>query len=431
MVKKVWDFLKIYIVIYLVLIFSFIALLYVAAIIPETERFKAKMKESSEIMLERAERYNGNYSRIIGACQLDDFTDCIILNLAYCLDPDNVVTQYYRYIPGNEIRAMALHEAVENPEQTEKQEYSRYWHGHPAVVRIVHCLFSVRHLYQLIGAFTLVLTVVACLVVYRKNGFLPAVILGLSMAMSSFFVFSLSLQFYPVFWIGLASVIFLCWQDKSSWRMPAFFAIGMICPFFDFLTVPAVTLVMPMMVVCGYDMLRAESENKEAGKRLQKFLLIFCGYAVAWGCGYILSWGTKILFAAFAIGNLQKSLNTILFRVGASNYAELPAFSRMDSVLLNIETFLSINGYFPILIFLFYIAVLLWNLYLYKCKKVFFDWIIFSGYVLIALLPLGMIFVSANHAYIHVWFTYRGVVFAYSAFLMTITAFRPVIQKSE
>ncbi len=425
--KTVWNFLKKYVVIYVVLICSFIVLLYISALLPHTGRFKANMKKSADVMMERAKRFNGNYSRSANV-MLDDFTDCIILNHAYNADPDYAVTQYHRVVPGNKVKAVDLRESMINPEQTVKRDYSRYWHGHPAVMKIAHLFLGVNQLYSIIGTFTLVLTVFACLLVSRIFGFLPALILGISMAMSSFHAFSLSLQYYPVYWIGLSGVIFLCLQNKQEWRLPVFFALGMICPFFDFLTAPSVTLVMPMMVVCGYDMLTAETGKADKQKILYLFIKIFCGYAAAWGAGYILSWGTKILLAACVSGNLQSSLNAILFRSGSSNYGN---FSRPGVVLKNVKYCLSMNWYLILFSIFAYSVCFIRNISRCKCKKMVFDRNIFAGYLLLAMIPLGFIFVSANHAHIHTWFTYRGVIFSFAAGLMTVTAFRPVVRMQK
>lgn len=415
-------FLKIsrYGIIYITLTGVFAGLLIASAALLHTRKFKKLMERSSSILVRQGPYPYAYY----GGCKMDNHTDSLILNVAFAFDPDEPVQ--------SSLRTLCYHEGETNLDSTvclkhlvegKKAEmqpylYWRYWFGQSAVMKILHYIWHLGKIYPLYGAITLLLAIIGCSYALQsgKTAFLSLFFL---LALCNFQVFFQSLQYPPIFWIGLAGLIWMCRQKETSRRGPAFFALGMLTAYFDLLTVPVLSFGIPALIICGKDTLALG--NEKSGWK--SYLNIWFGYPAAWLAGYIMSWGTKILLSLPACGSVRQAMHQILLR-SSSTYQGL-RISRWEAVGKNFE-FLYNHSQLLLYSAGIIAAVLLILALIYLKKgQVGFHFPLFTGYILLAALPVAVILLMANHTYLHAYMTYRGLALTFAALLMSLTAFQP------
>ena len=415
-------FIKIsrYGIIYIILTGIFVGLLFASAALPHIRKFKKLMERSSNILVRQGPYPYAYY----GGCKMDNHTDSLILNVAFSFDPNEPVQ--------SSLRSLCYHEGETNPDSTvclkhliegkqaEMQPYLywRYWFGQSAVMKILHYVWHLGKIYPLYGAITMLLAVIGCSYALRsgKTAFSSLFFL---LALCNFQVFFQSLQYPPVFWIGLAGLIWMGRQKETSGRGPAFFTLGMLTAYFDLLTAPILSFGIPALIICGKDTLA--SGNEKSGWK--SYLCIWFGYPAAWLAGYIMSWGTKILLSIPVCGSVRQALHQILLRSG-STYRGL-GISRWKAVEQNFEFLYDHSQLLLYSAVIFAVVLLVLALIHLKKGHVEFHFPLFTGYIFLAALPLAVILLMANHTYLHAYMTYRGLALTVAALLMSLTAFQP------
>lgn len=418
--RKICRGLRVYTVIYLILIVCFLGLLYVSALLPHSRKFVRNMRRSAALL----EREGGLFPTA-GNVMLDHFSDATILNIAFgfhSVSPLDFILCPWHVDKKGKDKVRDLNELVRGNTMNMKcLYYYRYWHGHSAIMKLCHYFWSLKKIYALIGAVTFFLAVLACILVYERFGKLPTFALFALLALCNFHVFFLSLQFYPVMWLGLGGLIWFCFKNDISGRRPAFFALGMLCAYFDFLTAPVLAFGIPALIVCGQDTVRAEETGKINWKSWGG---IWCGYPAAYLAGYVLSWGAKIVMGGVASHDFGEVWYRILLRSGSSLTDGTP-FSRWRALAANFDCLYSKSQICFYLVCFCFGVLLLANLIRLKQREARFDCFMFAGYLFLAVMPIAVILLLANHAMIHFWFTCRGLTLTVAACLMTLTAFHP------
>ena len=377
------------------------------------------MRRSARILAK-----GGDYPEMTGVT-LDNCTDSVILNVAYSLDPKRPVRSSMELVcyAKSGLTATQVLLQMTNGKNADlgKGYYERYWFGQSAVMKLLHYFWHLDKIYVLYGSLVLLLSVFAVLQAYKSSGTVGVLALFFLLALCSFQVFFQSLQFSPVIFIGLAGMIWmLCSRQDPCWRGPFFYALGMLTAFFDLLTAPILAFGIPALFICGKDFLQAESA---AGRTWKNWFRIWCGYPAAWLAGYIMSWGTKILLGICFAGNAQEVFQQIFLRIGTSDRSM--EFTRWQSIGKNFQ-FLYDNSQLVLLlagiILVLFLAV---KIYQWKKHKLVFNGVLFLGYLMLALMPVAVIFLMANHTYVHGWMTYRGLALTFAALFMSLTAFQP------
>lgn len=419
------SFLKkfsVYVLIYFSLIAVFIGLLTVCAALPRTKLFEKNMKHSSKDLT-----VNGDYYHS-GGVRMDNYTDSLILNIAYGWDPrspfDSAVRAVYSYYtePG-EKGVRDLQYLVEGQQQCKRKKYFywRYWFGQSAIIKIMHYAMSLKKLYAFIGFISMSLLFLCCLQTLNHCGKLEAFSLFILLGLCNFHAFFLSLQYYPVIWIGLGGLLFLFRKDNLTLRGPVFFTLGMLTAYFDLLTAPVLTLGIPALIICGKDLHR-ETVNGNTGWKT--WLRIWFGYPAIWLAGYAASWGTKILLGIWCCGTWNQFIHQITLRTGSVHLER--KISRGSALLRNVNNVIHDSTLVFILLLVVMAVVLIMYLLELNRGRLFFDIRFFLGYLTLAVIPVAVILLMANHTFLHAYFTYRGMALSFAAIFMTLTAFRPV-----
>ena len=175
--------------------------------------------------------------------------------------------------------------------------YARYWHGYLIYVKPLLCLFSfgmIRKVGVVLQALLLV-CILWRLVKVRR----PLVALGFWLGYVTVSVKAIGycLQYWPATFgmLFTSLAIVLMWERKavSLSRLSLLFTItGAAINYFDFLTYPLVTLVVPLLLLFA---LEGSSDPRRA-------LSVFVVCALSWALAYALMWILKWLLATVLTG---------------------------------------------------------------------------------------------------------------------------------
>ncbi|MBR7144567.1 MAG: hypothetical protein IKD10_06445 [Lentisphaeria bacterium] len=260
-----------YFAVYAILIGVFILVSTIAAFLPENKAFvKNAQKSVSRISGEDLTRYilfHGKHNcPMLWGALLDDFTDCLILNCAlnYGKNGDGSFKSamqnniLYKTCPNPEVNwreknigAMVKYPDLQQP-NTASAPYSRYWFGTSALVKISHYLFSLQYIYSILGVTVLLLTFLVFNEIVKKSGNIYGIAFVFLMGGLNFYVCFQSLQYSPVFIIALAGIYIFRSKTGKCCNINLFlFILGMICAYFDLLTTPLITALLPLFFLRG------------------------------------------------------------------------------------------------------------------------------------------------------------------------------------
>ena len=420
MIKKI----ALYAATYLLFIIIFIITLTISSSFSST-KIEKNIKQASEILLKEGNRKIVDIPYRNIKMQFDNYTDALMLNTAYSIDAS---TPFYscmvvrkNFIPGvtNEIYQDRVGELkssskygyhnevgelndLMNQEKMESYEYARYWHGYLTVIRPLFLFFNLTQLRIVLLIILVVLAIYLLYLITKKLNGIIAVIFFCSMIWSEYFFLCFSLQGIFVFLIAMISSIVILERDSKIINFGlGFFIIGMLTNFFDFLTVPLITLFLPLIL---YFLLKQKTETNQT---IKSILVKMIQLSMLWGIGYVLTWGTKwILFdICFNRDLIKVALQQVFYRS-----AQDANITWLHSIISNLQYWK--NGMICSII----ISVIAFNIQIirkkitlnqnYPLKEIFIQSFL---YIIIGLIPIVWYAIIANHSYYHAFFTYRNL----------------------
>ena len=182
-----------------------------------------------------------------------------------------------------------------------------------------------------------------------------------------------------------------------------FFIAGGCATFFDLLTVPVLTLGMPLVMVILL-------KTKE-GTNIKDIIIEIIKLSFLWGIAYATLWASKWIIASIILHRnvITEALECILFRTNGNE--QYPA-TRLGAIRENLSyIFNSVT--IPVYISIFVI----WIIALIRKRKNIKDMKSIIPLILVALYPYAWYFAFAGHSTIHAWFTYRSQAIAIFAIL--------------
>lgn len=228
----------------------------------------------------------------------------------------------------------------------------------------------------------------------KRISALHAVAFAVSMCFAHIEVFSSSMQFSNLFVITFLFISFvLLRNDVDSFiqnkLITSFFVVGSLVNFVDLLTVPIVSLGLPLLVVIFYT-LRQGSVTVTP--------LIFIKSCFSWSVGYGATWVAKWLLASAILGKnvVKDAIEQMAVRTSSDGLQPLDRLHMLDINFLNM--FLSEKAIYVLA--LIFVLGILWNRRANLTSAVM---ILFT-----ALMPYAWYLVLANHSQVHFWFTYRS-----------------------
>lgn len=294
-------------------------------------------------------------------------------------------------------------------QQTNKVDYTRYWHGYLIILKPLLLLFNhsqIRYLNMIVQSFLLVVVLYLML----KRG-LNKYIIPLLLSICSIYpqVIAMTMQFSIVYYITLISLIVLLSKwEKIKENLPLYFwIIGILICYFDYFTWPLVTLGIPLVIAT---LLKKDSVKNSFTN------ILFCG--LSWLLGYALMWLMK-----FSIGSLIVNKN--LFIDGFQQIA-------YRSSLFSEEYFASVSHMFynfqiifvnrvNVIVSILFIAYVVVNCI--KKKVTVKNLILNIPLLLISIIPFVWFYLVMNHSYTHFWMAYRILVitiFAVQCYLTSL-----------
>ena len=230
--------------------------------------------------------------------KLGDFSDCVILGIAWCADDDHplqsAMSARFMMQDGSAIQGARLMFDDDSDQGLQSVVYCRYWHGNQEIVKPLLCITTV-HGIRIINFILLSLLWLAMLLaMWRRVDHASTLIVMLILAAVMIPSVPLCMNYVPTFYIALiASLLILLWKRcTSSWNntVLTFFVIGALTTFFDLLTTPMVAMAVPLTVYMLY---------RRPERPCRAVILL----ALAWLLGYASLWATKWLLAAIVTGH--------------------------------------------------------------------------------------------------------------------------------
>ena len=383
------------------------------------------VSESSEVLINEGNRKIVYIPYRKQKLQFDNYTDALMINTAYSIDSETPlysalvarknylpnVTQTIEEDSAGELKSASkykwhdevgeLRDLVNN-DITESFEYARYWHGYLIILRPLLLLFNLSTLRVILTLVLFILFAVLFYLIARKINIIVGIIFFIGLISVEYFYLGFSLQGIFVFLIAIIfSIVILCTNEKIKNISVLFFAGGMLTNFFDFLTVPVVTLGLPLIV---YLLLKNKNNKSNAKENVIEMLKI----SIAWGIGYGITWLTKWILVDVILGRdlIATAIGQVIYRTVGRSYD-------IFSVLYSNISYETYNLFLTILI-----TVLSINIYFILNKEIKLNSNvsktdiaeIILPYVLIGALPFIWYIVLKNHSINHAFFTYRNLV---------------------
>lgn len=345
--------------------------------------------------------------------QMDNFTDCYMLNLMASADAEHPVEAAmlnYDYKSNNfmDLAYDTEKVATGNTKDLKCESYGRYWHGYQVTLKPLLTVMDYSSI-RILNYFVFAVLLVACgVLMWRKIGKGACLLFLASLLLINFPIVPLSFQFSTCFLIALVGMIaFLKYpslREKEENLYCAFFVIGGVTAFMDFLTTPQLTLGLPMLVC-----LLASKRDKK-----WKYVIAIC---IAWALGYGLVWASKWL-----IGYLLTGTNILADAMESAKLRTSDSYKGMHMTIIGILTFiwdaivnkhLQIPFFAAICVMIALVAVYIKAI---KSKAVFTN---YAYLLLVALIVPAWFLVMRNHSIQHGWFTWRaGLLTLYSLLLL-------------
>lgn len=417
--KKIFK----YILTFLILFLMFNILLFAGSTFPSSI-IKDNVKESSKTLSQE-----GNYyiiSKYFGN-ENDNYTDSIMINEAYSIDNTNpiysylavrknyengITQKYWQDTQGELISINNLNDYDPVGELAEFLDgnidtsitYARYWHGYLPILRTLLIFFNITEIRRLLLIIFIILFIYFIWLLKKKLGLTISLIFALALVFEGYFFASYSLENAPIFLVMMISGIILLQRIEKMQNFYLYiFIVACITNFVDYLTVPLITLAIPLYIFILY------KQQKEPNLAYKYYLKITIKTTIIWGLGYAITWLSKwAIYDILYGGELIKSaINQIMYRTQSTN---VKTKLTIDIVL---ENFLAENlAYIDIIGFII-ILISLPKIKKYKLKLNSIDGILNKTtipVIIISLMPIFWYVLLSNHTVIHWKFVYRHMI---------------------
>lgn len=348
---------------------------------------------------------------------LDNFTDSLRLNIAYSIDnskPLESLINDIRYETNdNKLNQVNNLKNLINNENIHPVKYERYWHGYLIFLRPLLIFFSYQGIRNIISLLLFMLVFYSLYLLKNKIWKGSALALLVGLLYTDFLFIGRSIQFSTTYIIGLSGLIFLLKKEpKGNNLLNLFLFVGILTSFFDLLTTPIITFGLLWF---GAILISDKKENKSiyiskiSIKKFTKEIIsnikTYSKYFFYWSLGYIIIWISKWIIAelTFSKGAIINAINQTITRMGTTNES---GFNYFETIKRNIFQLIGYDKsnkiFFLVILVTMFIIVIKYGSY----KKININKII--GFSLLSLFPYIWYLFTANHSFIHVWFTYRS-----------------------
>ena len=354
--------------------------------------------------------------------RLDNFTVAIMLNVACHGDSDPLHNTFWSPLVGTSENGydpiQRLETGLGQPDDGEgRTSYMRYWHGYAVVLKPLLCLLNLT---QIRMAFLMILSgmiLVAAIMLSKREGTVVAVLFGTSFVAFNYIVATFSLSFVFCLFIAVgASIMVLAKADTSSdanarflcleWCVP-YFAWGALTSYLDFLTIPIVTLCIPLGLFLFLRRACIRTDN------LLGMFAFVCSMCLCWGLGYASIWASKWVLSSLITHQdvIRNALRDAQVRTGHESTLanDSATIGPLDAPLANLRLAFPFWSAF-LLIVAMAIAVIppVRRFLSPSLPRQAASWCWMLPALAVALLPYAWYLFAPSHSFDHCWFTYRA-----------------------
>lgn len=361
----------------------------------------------------------GTYPIIISGypnSQLDNYTDgAMFNNVIYSGEESPFIKAaacfQYRFEDENPMESFMSYLWME--EDYSIISYSRYWHGFLIILKPLLTFMNYADIRVLNGLFQILL-LAGIIWQLTKNGlgrYIPPMLLTVFYLVPM--ILAMSLQYSSVYNIALLSTLILLLFhekiDKKDLYAEFFLVAGILTSYFDLLTYPLITLGFPLIFV----IIMMQREKKPT----KTILLVTLSCSFSWGVGYVGMWMGKWVIAVMilGIGTVSEVVSSI--QVRSLNGAIKEGVSIKDVIRNNFQLLNKpIYKIIPL-------ALLLYHSIQIVSRKIKLNELIIRGlpFLIVIAMPFAWYIMTADHANVHSWFTYRTFSVAILGFLSLLT----------
>ena len=406
--------------IFAVTVFACLLFMMISACIPQ-ELIESHGKETAEYFYE--EPLFDIVADELQNFKKDNYADCITAGIAYHMHGENpytaVIRADYNREPFENVNE-SFYDEVQG-EKVAKEDYSRYWHGSAAVVRILYLFMSIKEMRYAMVLTGLVMNLAAVITLVRKRQAAAGIIYAISfLAVNG--VFALECMEYAFIFLLLPVSIFAItdkriYTDETKAQL-TFMVIGMLTAFFDFLTTETLTFTVPFVIY--YILLQSDRQDSKIKQiRIKDDIILMFRHGIVWGIGYLGMFLIKWMLATVTLGKdaLMTAVDSAMERVNGEVSLTLEMAGEKANLLQRIQGILvrnfgclywsngEIKSGAVVGISICVLALI--ALFLYLARKESEDrnkWVVL---MLVGSVPFIRFMILSNHAYVHYFFTYR------------------------
>ncbi len=409
-------------------------LLFLVSLIP-SENYEKNVLQSSETLTE-----NGPYLKVSNPFDvyINTYTDSVIVNEIYSIDSKHPYESYMK-ARKNYKEGQTLTESTEttgegvtaNYSYEDNQEhvdgnydsigelkdfldgtvttsltYGRYWHGYLVLFRPLFLLFSIKGIRIIQFIVFVALLAALSYLILKKIGKLPAIVYFASLVCGGYISVAYSLESGSIFFITMvASIILLCRIEKIKDINYFLFVVGMIANYVDYLTVPLISLGIPLSIWLLY-----KYQNGEIKKPWLQVIIS----SIVWFAGYALTWIFKWIQYDLTIaegGMLQIGFGQSFYRMNRDN--PVAAGANIIATIIDCLGKAAESALITMAIMMF----------VGKAKGITNNKEIIIAFLLVAFMPIAWYLVLANHTILHSYFVYRHALLFMLGMLLTFYCF--------
>ena len=329
---------------------------------------------------------------------MDNFTDALILNQVVNLRSEGLkgILLLPRHDEGM-VQSYNLRQMLNGSCEGRTCHYARYWHGSTYVARLLLAFTSYSGIRYLLYLFSSLLMLWCLIRMWRTVGKPATVVLAFALLTVNVYVMQFSLQFVPVLMLATGAILWLTYHPTRDGGL-AMLVVGSLTAFLDLITVPTITLGLPLVVWVAM--------HREEDLRRGLWMLVQMG--LWWLAGYALTW-----LAKWGIATLLTGENIFADAYGQGMYWSEDGGSYVGRAIASNVRMLHWKWVLSALVVMLLLAV--WHPRVQGWKEA-------VRYLVPALIPFGYYVVLAHPAVNHAWFNYRALVVAVSALLMAVAA---------
>ena len=334
-----------------------------------------------------------------GRYRMDNFTDALIVNQCIHLRSEGwkSILTVPRYDEGvyqchNLRQAMAG-----NTGDGWTIHYSRYWHGSTFLTRILLTFMSFMSIRYLLYLVSTVMMLWCFVRLWNHVDRMLAVAVTFALLMVNVFVMQFSVQYIQVLLIALGGMIWLSYhrQPTDTQVVLLFLILGSLTAFLDLLTVPTLTLGLPLLVLLSLP-----------GR--QDTLWSLVKVCLWWASAYALTWASKWGIASLLTDIdvfADASHEAVVWQEDGGSFIGNALGDNLGHVRWIYVTIFAV---------LLIVAACIWH------RKG--QWGKVAQYLFILATPLLFYVAMAHHSAHHSQFTYRGLAVSITALVMAIAS---------